>query len=50
MGDYDEDTGAVTCCSTNGRAVVGRIMDITGTGASQHVPTATFLRAVMLVR
>lgn len=50
MGDVDDATGEITCCSNGGKAVVGRLVKIIGTGASLRTTTSTFLRSVMLVR
>jgi putative Flp pilus-assembly TadE/G-like protein len=50
MGDVDEATGAMTCCSPGGKAVVGRVLTLPGTGAGKLHNNATFLRSIILVR
>lgn len=50
MGEVDNTTGAITVPVNNGKAVVGRIMRLQGTGASTHTTNSTFLRSVVLVR
>jgi putative Flp pilus-assembly TadE/G-like protein len=50
MGDINEATGAMTCCSPSGKAVIGRILTIPGMGGSQLHSSATFLRSIILVR
>lgn len=51
MGDVAAD-GTVTCCSSGGKSVVGRIMTIPsmGVGNSNLPVEASFLRQVILVR
>jgi hypothetical protein len=51
MGDV-QPNGTVTCCSSGGRAVVGRIMTIPsmGVGSSTLPVQSSFLRQVILVR
>jgi hypothetical protein len=48
MGDVDEDTGEITCCSNSGKAVVGRILTIPANGGL--TARNTFLKQVILVR
>lgn len=50
MGSVDEDTGAITVPDPGGKAVVGRIMTLQGTGLSTHHTSSSFLRTVVLVR
>jgi hypothetical protein len=50
MGDVDEATGAMSCCSPGGKAVVGRILTLPATGAGRLHTNATFLRSIILVR
>jgi hypothetical protein len=49
MGDTDA-MGNITCCSSSGNDVVGRIMTIPATGSSTIVSSASFLRSIILVR
>jgi hypothetical protein len=48
MGDVDEDTGEMTCCSNGGKAVIGRLVSLAGNNFSPRV--TSFLRTVILVR
>ncbi len=52
MGDVDDKTGAISCCSKNGKSVVGRLINIPGlmTGTSTINPDASFLKTIILVR
>jgi predicted aconitase with swiveling domain len=50
MGDVDEATGAMSCCTPSGKAVIGRILTLPGTGAGSLHNSATFLRSIILVR
>jgi hypothetical protein len=52
MGDVDANTGAITCCSSNGKSVIGRIITIPSlsTGSSPLPTNASFLRSIILVR
>jgi hypothetical protein len=50
MGDVDENTGAISCCSNSGKSVIGRIMTIPATGSSKLANSASFLRSIILVR
>lgn len=51
MGDVDAN-GNISCCSGNGRAVVGRIMTIPAMarGTSNLTASASFLNSIILVR
>jgi hypothetical protein len=52
MGDFDEKTGAITLKPKGGKAVVGRLMKISGSkgGTVQLSETASFSRIIVLVR
>jgi Flp pilus assembly protein TadG len=52
MGDVNRNTGAITCCSRNGQAVVGYIISIPGLSfaGSPIVSSASFLNTIILVR
>jgi hypothetical protein len=49
MGEVDGGTGAITL-NPSGKAVIGRLMRLQGTGASTHTTNSTFLRSVVLIR
>lgn len=52
LGDVDAKTGAISCCSKGGKAVVGRLINIPGlmTGFSTLDPESSFLKTIILVR
>jgi hypothetical protein len=50
MGDVDDVTGAMSCCSASGKAVIGRILTVPGMGSGSLHNSATFLRSIILVR